>query len=440
MIKCIQKISLFFLMALFSLANAKPVLDIHHWQSKNGAPVFFVKTSQLPMLDIRLVFAAGSSEDGQDYGLSSMTNSLIGQSTKALSANQIAENFDAVGAAFSVQSGRDQASISLRTLTKENFLRPAIKTFIDVASHANFAPDSIIRAKNSTYSVIKSEQQDPGTVASNTFYQITFKGTPYAHTSSGTDHSVSTITREKILNFYHRFYVAKNMKIILVGDISEEQAKKISEDIAEQFPVGQAAPTSPMVPDTTKADLVKMPFPAAQTSLVIGQVGIARKDPDFFPLTVGNNILGGSAQTSLFYEILRNKNGLVYFAYSQFMPMLSRGPFVISLKTKNDQAPEALDLIHKISKDFIKQGPTGAQLAAAKKNFIGRFPLQISSNSKIIDVVSAMAFYDLPLNYLDTYRTNIAAVSAEDIKKAFAKHVKPENFIVVSVGGHSEKK
>ncbi len=442
MFKIIQKLTvcviIFF--AAFSNANAKPVLDIQHWQTKNGAKVYFVEAKQLPMLDIRLVFAAGSSRDGDSFGLASMTNSLIGQGSEHLTADQIADQFDAVGASFSSQAGRDQASISLRTLSKESFLNPALKTFIEVASHANFSEDSIVRAKNSADSAIKSQQQDPGAMANNVFYETLFKNTHYAHNPIGTEKTNSEITRGKMQDFYHRFYSAKNMQIILVGDISKESAAKLSDEIANAFPAGEPAPVLSHMQDTQKSDLVKLKFPAGQTSLMIGQVGISRKDPDYFPLNVGNTILGGSSQTSLLFTILRNQNGLVYFANSQFLPMLHRGPFIISLKTKNQQVQEALSLVRKTVREYIKNGPSETQLAAAKKNMIGLFPMQISTNSNILEITSAIAFYGLPLNYLDTYRANVQAVTADEIKKAFDKHVKPEHFIVVSVGGEIEKK
>jgi zinc protease len=443
MFKSMKKICLILCVGFISInafASIKPVLDIHHWQMKNGAQVYFVQTQQLPMLDIRLVFAAGSSRDDSLLGLASMTNSLIGEGSEHLTANQIAEKFDSVGAAFSVQAGRDQASISLRTLTKPSFFDAALNTFIEVATHPSFTADSIVRAKNSAYSVIKSQQQDPGAVANNLFYAATFKDSPYAHPSVGTVEKIAEITREKMTDFYHQYYVAKNMKIILVGNISLSQANTIADEISKPFPSGQVAPSLSLIPDTQKGAFLKSSFPAAQTSLVVGEVGITRNNPDYFPLMLGNSILGGASETSLLYEILRNKHGLVYFANSQFVPMQYRGPFEITLKTKNQQATQALDLIKKISNDYIKSGPTAAQLIAAKKNVIGRFPLQLSTNANILDTISAMAFYDLPLTYLDTYRDNIAAVSSSDIKKAFAKHIKPDNYIVVSVGGDSEKK
>lgn len=438
MFKKYRKIAAFLILFLgFSNAYAKPVLDIHQWTTQNGAQVFFVPTQQIPMLDIRLVFAAGSSRDAESFGLSSLTNSLIGEGSEHLSANQIAENFDAVGAAFSVQAGRDQASISLRTLTQENFLKPAISTFIEAVAHSNFSPDSIVRAKNAAFSAIKSQQQDPGALASNLFYAATFKDSPYAHAAVGTDKTISEITRQNMLDFYHQFYAAHNMKIILVGDISEAKAKQLSNEIAQAFPTGEKAPNLSAIPDTKKSDFVKVQFPAGQTSLMLGQVGISRLDPDFFSLVVGNMILGGSSQISLLNDVLRNQHGLVYFAVSEFMPMQYRGPFVINLKTKNQQAPYALSLIQKLLREFLKQGPKESQLMQAKQNIIGRFPLQMSTNANIVDILSAIAFYDLPLNYLDTYRSKINAVSCAEVKSAFEKHIKPDNLVVVSVGGET---
>ena len=165
-----------------------------------------------------------------------------------------------------------------------------------------------------------------------------------------------------------------------------------------------------------------------------GGAVIKRGDPDFFPLYVGNYILGGGGFVSRLTGEVREKKGLVYSVYSYFMPMLELGPFQVGLQTKKDQIDEALTLVKETVKGFIQNGPTEKELEAAKSNMIGGFPLRLDSNKKIIQYISMMAFYNYPLDYLDTFANQVNDVTIEKIKLAFQKRVDMNKFSTVIVG------
>ena len=159
-----------------------------------------------------------------------------------------------------------------------------------------------------------------------------------------------------------------------------------------------------------------------------------RGDPDFFPLYVGNYILGGGGFVSRLTGEVREKNGLVYSVYSYFMPYLEDGPFQIGLQTSKNQLNEALNLVKKTVDNFIVNGPSEKELKAAKSNMIGGFPLRLDSNKKIIQYVSMMAFYNYPLDYLDTFSDQVNSVTVSQIKEAFRKRVNMNDFTTVVVG------
>ena len=159
-----------------------------------------------------------------------------------------------------------------------------------------------------------------------------------------------------------------------------------------------------------------------------------RGDEDFFPLYVGNYILGGGGFVSRLTEEVREKKGYVYSVYSYFMPMQEKGPFQIGLQTKKEQIDEAFKLVRKVVKDFIDNGPTENELAAAKSNMIGGFPLRLDSNKKIMNYISMMAFYNYPLDYLETFSDKVNSVTTEQIKDAFQRRVILEEFTTVIVG------
>ena len=166
----------------------------------------------------------------------------------------------------------------------------------------------------------------------------------------------------------------------------------------------------------------------------MGYPGMKRGDPDFFPLYVGNYVLGGGGFVSRLTEEVREKRGLVYSVYSYFMPMAELGQFQIGLQTKKDQADEALALVRETLDKFMKNGVTEAELKAAKQNLIGGFPMRIDSNGKILDYLALIGFYKLPLDYLDTFNDNVSKVTAAQIKEAFNRRIQTDKMVTVIVG------
>jgi zinc protease len=183
----------------------------------------------------------------------------------------------------------------------------------------------------------------------------------------------------------------------------------------------------------------RIAHPASQSHILLGYPGIKRGDPDLFPLYVGNYVLGGGGFVSRLTEEVREKRGLVYSVYSYFMPMAEPGPFQLGLQTKKDQAEDALKLVKETLDNFIKNGITEAELKAAKANIIGGFPMRIDSNSKILDYLAVIGFYKLPLNYLDEYNSNVEKVTVAQIKDAFSRRLKTENFVTIIVGDPGAK-
>jgi zinc protease len=178
----------------------------------------------------------------------------------------------------------------------------------------------------------------------------------------------------------------------------------------------------------------RIAHPATQAHILIGAPALARGDPDFFPLTVGNYVLGGGGFVSRLMREVREQRGLAYSAYSYFSPLAQPGPFQAGLQTQKEQADEALKVTRSTIAAFLREGPTPQELKAAKDNLIGGFALRIDNNRKILDNVAAIGFYNLPLDYLDTWTAKVAKVSAADIKSAFNRKISPDRLATVVVG------
>ena len=198
--------------------------------------------------------------------------------------------------------------------------------------------------------------------------------------------------------------------VAIVGDLDRTQAEELADLITAELPSAGPAPSLPAVPALDQASLAEITFPSSQTHIYVGQPGMRRGDPDYFPLYVGNHILGGGGLVSRLFREVREERGLSYSVNSRFSPMAQDGPYIFSLQTRNDQTGEALQVLRDTLRDFHDKGPTDDELVAAKKNITGGFPLRIDSNSKIVEYLAMIGFYDLPLDYLETFNERVMAM------------------------------
>ncbi|MCH9754922.1 MAG: pitrilysin family protein [Candidatus Rickettsiella isopodorum] len=410
------------------------ILKIEHWSTKNGMPVYFVAKKELPIIDIGVLFHAGSAQDHDSPGIAQFTAQMLDQGTQNLNADQIANRFEAVGAHYNAGVNQDMTVLNLRSLSAPQFFNSALSTFSGLLKDATFPKTAINRIKKQILISLQQEAQTPSAIAAKIFYQALYGLHPYASPILGTTTNIKQISQEKLLKFYHRHYVAKNGVIAIVGNVTKAKAMNIAEQLSGALAQGKAsipvnAPLSPHL----KSHIIKVLYPSKQTTIFLGQIGIAIKDPDYFPLVVGNQILGGGILTSKLFNEVRNKRGLCYGINSGFKPLQAAGPFLIVLQTRCDQAAKALSLTEQTLKNFLVKGPTSQNLQEAKRALVGSFPLSITSNEGILAATEKIGFYQLPLNYLDTYQQNINSVNLGQIKQAFQR-IKPKKMIVITLG------
>lgn len=418
--------------ACLHIANAEKVLNIQHWKTEKGVPVYFVEAPDLPMLDVIVGFDAGSSRDGKLNGIARLTNSLLDQGTNKLSADQIATNFDEVGAQYSSTAFRDIALVELRALTKPSYLIPALATFQAVLSHPSFNQHAFDRERDSQLASIAYKKQNPNSLASDALFSALYKDHPYGHPITGRASTLRKIQVYDVEQFYKKYYNTSNMLIVMVGAIDKSHAKRIADQLSGNLNQGKKPQALPHASNHQQTNQ-HIKLPVAQTTLLLGQVAIDRLDPDYFALMVANYSLGSGAFVSRLYQQVREKRGLSYNIYSHFIPMRARGPFIVSFATRQAQANQALAVAQDVVRKFVQNGPTPGEIEAAKKNIIGGFTLNLDSNNAIANAVLSYAFFHLPENYFDTYQQRINAVSAVQIKQALKK-LNPEQMSIISVG------
>ena len=421
---------------LFTAGAAQAMPAIQHWTTENGARVYFVPAPELPMVDVRVLFAAGSARDGARPGLAGLTNGLLDKGAAGLSADTIAARLEGMGAQLGNGSLRDMAWVSLRSLSDAAHFDPAVELMIKMLSQPDFNQRDVDRERERTLVALRSSDQQPDDIAEYRYYAAIYDQHPYASRPIGTAASLKKLTRRDIKDFHARYYVAVNATIAIVGDIDRQGAERLARQLAAGLPTGDPAAPLPLVTPLTKASEEHIFHPSTQTHVLMGAPAISRKDPDFFPLYVGNHILGGGGLVSQLYEEIREKRGLSYSVSSAFTPMQKEGPFSLGLQTRNDQLEEALRVLRATLKQFLEQGPTEEELVAAKKNITGGFALRIDSNGKIIEYLAVIGFYGLPLDYLETFNDKVMAVTREQIRDAFQRRVHPDEMATIIVGGN----
>jgi zinc protease len=223
--------------------------------------------------------------------------------------------------------------------------------------------------------------------------------------------------------------------VAIIGDADRALAERIAEQLTAGLPRAQAAP--PQLPSVVqpRSETMHISHPATQSHILLGLPALARGDPDIFPMLVGNYVLGGGGFVSRLYMEVREKRGYAYSVYSYFQPLAQQGPFQIGLQTKNEQAEEALARVRTVLGEFLAQGPSDAELKAAKQNLMGGFALRIDSNRKLLDQVALIGYYQLPLTWLDDFAAKVGKVSVAEVRAAFARHVRTDNLVTVVVGG-----
>jgi len=434
--KLISKILSGFVLLVLMASPAWALLPIQQWITKSGARVYFVESHDLPMLDVSVDFAAGSVFDtAEKSGLAAVTLGLMRLGAGGLSENDISLRMADTGAQLANRFDNDRGGVSLRSLTSRAELEQALDLFARILQRPEFPAVALEREKARAIGSIRESDTKPETLLNRSFSRMVYGNHPYGLRGSGEAETVAKIVRDDVTGFYRRHYSANRAIVAMMGDVTRERAEAIAEQLTAGLPTAQTVSPVPPVISSVSASTRWVEHPATQSHLLIGMAGIRRDDPDYFPLFVGNYILGGGGFVSRITEEVRSKRGLAYSAYSYFMPLKERGPFVIGLQTRRDQAAEALAVVRSTLAEFLDKGPAEDELRKAKQNIVGGFALRIDSNRKIVENLAAIGFYNLPITYLDDFSANVEKVTVAEIRAAFARHIDPARMVTVVVGG-----
>jgi zinc protease len=430
--------------------SASAAIPIEHWTQPSGAKVYLVESPSIPMVDVRIDFDAGDRRDPEaQAGLSSVTAGMTskgieaakpvpGQATAyqaAMDENQLGEAWADLGAGFDAEASRDRMSFSLRSLTDPELLPKAVDLASRQLGEPSFPPDVWERERQRISAAIREANTRPGTVAGHAYQHAVYGNHPYGYET--TEQTLQRISVQDMRALYQHDLAPCRAKVSVVGAVTRAQADAMVTSLLARLPSAARCDPLPAVPEVAPlaAPIERdIPFASAQAHVLIGQPGYKRSDPDHFPLLVGNYILGGGGFVSRLMHEVRELRGLSYSVYSYFSPGLEAGAFTVGLETRPDQAAEAVRVTRDVLAKFVADGPTEAEMKAAKDNLINGFPLLLDSNRKLLENVANIAWYDLPLNYLDTWIANVQRVTIAEVKAAFARKVQPQRMVTVIVG------
>lgn len=426
---------------LFCLQTAQAAIPIQHW-TQGGTQVYLVPSPGIPMLDVQIDFDAGSRRDpAAQAGLARLTAATAGRGIRAsaggpaLDENALGEAWADLGASFSSSASADRMGFSLRTLTYPDLLDKAVVLAARQLAEPAFPEALWERERPRILASLKEANTRPATISGRAFAAAVYGDHPYGREL--TPETLARIGVADMRKLYASSILPCYATVSLVGAVDRAQAEQLVSRLLQRLPQAQTCAELPAVPEVAplhQASEQHIAFAAAQAQVLLGQPGYARADPDFFPLLVGNHILGGGGFGSRLTTEVREKRGLSYSVYSAFAPGRHAGAFSIGLQTRPDQAVQALQVAKDVLARFVAEGPTAAELQAAKDNLEGGFALRLDSNRKLLDNVANIAWNHLPLDYLDHWTEQIERVTQADIKAAFARVLQPEKMATVVVG------
>jgi predicted Zn-dependent peptidase len=402
---------------------------------KNGLEVMLVEFHDLPLVDFNLMIKTGGAANPADHaGLADLTAHMLDEGTKTRSALAIADQVAALGATLSTGSTWDSSNVSLSTLSRN--LDPALAVFGDVVVNPSFDPKEFERVRDNLLTAITRRKDSPPTVANLAFTRLLYgQKHPYGWPMAGAEASIKKLTPADLHGFYDKYYRPNNAALLVAGDTTEKELRsKLEAAFGKWKAKGAAAPKLPApegASSNTRIFLVDK-ADAPQSSIRVGLIGIERKSPDYFPVTVMNLILGGG-----FYRLdlnLREGKGWTYGARSTVDSRRAPGPFSAGGEFVALHTADSVSEILKEISSMRDADVTDVELARAKDQIIKSFPARFATRANVAAQLAELAVFGLPDSYVTDYTKKIAAVTKDDVRRVARKYLDPNHLTIVVVG------
>jgi len=398
----------------------------------NGAALLVSEQRNLPMVLVRVVLDAGARRDPSGRGgLANLTSDVLTEGTAKRSAQQIKETIDFIGGSLGADVNTDYAVVSLQVLRKD--LDTGLDLLADVLIHPAFKADELARRREAILASIRDDEDNPTSVAQKAFLPALFGDTPYGHPDEGTAESLARITRADVQDFFRRYYGPARAAVVVVGDLSAAEARERLGAVLRDW---RGVPVPPFVypPFTVPpARIIRIDRPVTQAGIVMGNLGIARDNPDYETVAVMDYVLGSGGFSSRLMDNIRTQAGLAYSVGSFFAARKSPGPFEIVMQTKTASVEDAIARAREQVERIRNEPIADDELQEAQRYLTGSFPLRLDSDGKIADFIAQAWFYELGMDYAERYIERVKAVTITDVQRVAQAYLHPEQFIEVVV-------
>jgi zinc protease len=404
----------------------------------NGLALYVVEAHDLPIVAANLVFRSGSAADPAGLpGLAGFTASMIDEGTTKRDALQIANEVYALGASLSTGTQTDGSNASIRSL-KQN--APASLSILsDIVENPAFPDKEVERVRNDRLTALMQQRDQPWPTALRVMNACLFGPThPYGHTALGTEESLKKMSRADLMGLFKSTFSPKNAALILVGDVTLAEAKKLATDAFGSWKGDATAAATPPAGTTANSRVVIVDKPGSnQTMLLAGQMGVKRSDPDYEKLDVMNTVLGGLFSSRINMN-LREDKGYSYGAFSFIGQNRAVGPLMAGAAVRGDATGPSIEEILKEVAKIKDGGITADELKLAKESIVRSLPANFETTSSTAGTMSGIYLYDLPLDYYQTLPGRMDAIQASDVADVAKRHLVPDRMVVVAVGDRAK--
>ena len=404
---------------------------------ENGLKIVMVSDKRLPLVSYRLAFLSGDANDPDGgTGITSAMASMLTEGTVNYSSRELAEKVERLGASISASSSEDfviAAGSSLSIYSTE-----ILQLIAEISFRATFPEEELDLYKRNTIENLKFQRSQPGFLANEQVARILYGEHPYATISPNAD-DIERLSREKLSEFYATQLIPNNSILIAVGDIEQDEFLAQAEELFGDWKKGEASPSAfPDPPARNGRSLTIVDRPgSAQSNIVLANTAFERNHPDYFAAIVMNQVLGAGASSRVFMN-LREEKGYTYGAYTRLDTKRHAGDFEATAEVRTQVTGDSLrEFFYELER--MRNEPVSDQELADAKNFLtGVFPIRAETQEGLTNLIVNQQLYELPDDYLQTYRDNIEAVSAADVQRVAQGYIHPDDLTIVIVGDAAE--
>ncbi len=410
--------------------------DIYRRVLPNGITILSRPNFNSSAVTLSGYFTAGALAESQDkLGLADFAASALMRGTEKHSFDQIYNELESVGASLGYDSGAHTTSFGGRSLAED------LPLLLDLLSETlrtpTFPEAEVERLRAQLLTGLALRAQDTSDMADLAFDQIMYEGHPYSQPGDGWPETIRAITREDLISFHKSYFGPRGLVIAIVGGIDPKKAADAVESILGEWQV-KGQKKLPSLPSLTPiAETVKRHHKIrgkSQSDVVVGVVGPRRKDREYVAASLGNSVLGQFGLMGRIGDVVREKSGLAYYAYSSLSAGVGPGAWTVNAGVNPSNVKKAIGLIEKELIRFVTHGVTAEELADSQANFIGRLPLSLESNGGVANVLLNIERYNLGMDYYRQYADMVRRVTPQAVLEAARKYIDPEQLGIAIAG------